>query len=161
MKKKNLSRSIKRISILLLMIIIIFGTETNCFAASKIVSFDGVNFLHADKLTKAAKALGLKQKRNRLFSIYYSGKKIIIGRNPRVENSSRKMLYIKNTGNKKLRFYGVKIGDSRSAVRKKMKKSPYRDVLNNGTAFGPPYLGFRLKYKNNKLVSWTYVYTYT
>ena len=107
---------------------------------------------------KFAKKLGLKKKSSKNFELYYKGNNIVIGTNKSSVSYPKKYIYVYNKGNKNLTFYGIKIGDSKSTIRKKLKKQnlyPY-DREQDLKQLGPQYAGFSLKFKNNKLVSWKY-----
>ena len=107
---------------------------------------------------KFAKKLGLKRKSSKDFDLYYKGNNIIIGTNKSNVSYPKKYIYVYNKGNMNLTFYGIKIGDSKSTVRKKLKKQNLygADRDKNLKQLGPWYAGFTLKFKSNKLVSWQY-----
>ena len=81
---------------------------------------------------KFAKKLGLKRKSSKDFDLYYKGNNIIIGTNKSNVSYPKKYIYVYNKGNKNLTFYGIRIGDSKSTVRKKLKKQ-------KGSAFSTTY----------------------
>ena len=165
--KKRGTKSIKAIMLVSITLLMMFGMVTNCLAASKVFNFNGTNLYSESSKKRAAKILSLKRKKNGSFTHYYSGHKIVIAGNTgsKYTRYPRKILYLKNSGNKKLRFLGIKIGDSRKTVIKKAKKAGYGYYYDakrtNGRCVGPYYSGFECKYKNNRLVSWVYRYQYT
>lgn len=109
---------------------------------------------------------GMRARRNTNYRNFYKvGKKMYIGAN-NSENAAypRRLTFIKNNGNKKIRYYGVKIGDSYSRVKRKLaryhmssfkiKKGVYTFANSNAESL-------KTVFRNGKLKSFTYVYAYT
>lgn len=117
----------------------------------------------------ASKIGGMKRKTSsRYDSAYYIGNKVTIGVSVNAEFGKKNDEYVRiiNSGNKYFTIKGVKIGDSRTAVIKKMKSlnripkrmSPFQEY-NNGTLFwSGNSICVRVYYnKSNKLEKWIYI----
>lgn len=138
------------------------------FAASKTVSMKmwGFNSDTSGMATALAKKIGgMKQRKSRKYrTVYFTGKKVTIG----VDNHALPWLYsdeyvrITNKGNKRFRIFGIKIGDSKAAVLRKMKKkrigrSSFK-TKNGGSTFSAgdsEYIIF--KYRKGKVSKWIYI----
>lgn len=121
----------------------------------------GVGSATKTQLKKAVKKIvGVKAKSSSVYpDLYYTGKKMTIGLNLNAEygTKAKNYIYIKNTGNKKVKYYGVQIGDSKSAVAAKMKNAGMR-TYNNGKVYWWGNAAYvKLTYKNGKVSAYTYV----
>ena len=150
---KQLKRSIL-ITLAILSIMMTFTVQ------AKTIDFKegSIQYWDMNSGKKFAKKLGLKKKSSKNFDLYYKGNSIIIGTNKSNVSYPKKYIYVCNKGNKNLTFYGIKIGDSKKTIRKKLENQNLygSDRVKNLVQLGPQYAGFTLKFKNNKLVSWTY-----
>ena len=151
--KKTLKRS-------LLLILALLSLSMPFTVYAKTVDFtpDMISYTDLNTGKKLAKKLGLKKKNNKNYALYYKGNNIIIGTNGSHISYPKKYTYVYNKGNKNFTFFGIKIGNTRSKVEKKLKKKNYTvfSTKGNVVTYGPWYASFELKYKNNKLVSWKY-----
>ncbi len=109
---------------------------------------------------------GMKTKKNAAYkNLYKVGKKMYIGANNR-KNAAypRKLVYIKNNGNKKVRYYGVKIGDSYTTVKRKLSKYHMVGVQVKSGVYVFAYSdasSLQAVFRGGKLRSFTYIYAYT
>ena len=153
------------LSLSLLFLILMLSMPLSVSAGT--VNFtDQVKYYNHSTCVSFAKKLGLKRKKSIKYEYYYTGKKIVLGTNSscRFTSTRKNYIYLANMGNKKLKCFGVKIGDSRAAVIRKMKRNSgvYGSMASSdGTEFGVYYAGFKMRYKNGKLASWTFNLTPT
>jgi uncharacterized protein YccT (UPF0319 family) len=151
--KKTLKRSL-----LLILALLTLSMPFTVYAKTVDFTPNMIDYMDLNTGKKLAKKLGLKKKSNKNYALYYKGNNIIIGTNGSKINYPKKYTYVYNKGNKNFTFYGLKIGDTRSKIEKKLKKNHYTVTYTKGNVitYGPWYGGFELKFKNNKLVSWKY-----
>ena len=136
------------------------GTPLTAEAAARQVDYKNyqVQYYNSSSPARLARKLGLKKKSSRKFKKYYKGKKVVVGWNSGSASYPKKYVYIKNSGNKKFTVYGVKIGDSKKTVKKKMNKVSWLYSSGSRTLqYGPDYDGYTFKFnRKGKLISWTY-----
>ena len=91
--------------------------------------------------------------------LYYSGNKITVGLNLDARYGSAKNIYliIENTGNKNVKYYGIKIGDSKATVLKKLKQMRYKTYDGGETYSNANAFTFAPVFKNGKLKSFKYI----
>ena len=90
---------------------------------------------------------------------YQEGNKVVIGVNGDAQPGTKydDYIYVKNTGNKKFTICGVKIGDSKSTVKNKMKKQSGVFTVKSGKTYRRGEAGYIVfMYKNGKLYKWSY-----
>lgn len=148
-----------KIKHVLIFLVLVFSFSLQCFASTKIVNFNPDKYYSNKRAyASAAKKLGLKKKYSGDQYVLYSGKKVKMKMDYR--SRSKRYIFVKNSGNKSLRCFGVKIGDKKAVVLKKMKKSGSSYgafAFSDASQFGPDYACFKMRYKQGRLVSWTFI----
>ena len=116
----------------------------------------------AKKAKKFARKMGMKKQHSSKYkTAYYKGRKLKIGVNYVDPSVTRPFFYFENSGNKKVRFNGVKIGDTKDTVSRKVygnfiKKKKNKYVSSYGGGFI-----FTWIFKNGRLSKWSYKASYT
>ena len=156
----------KIISILCLLLALTIGASP-VMAASKTVDaskylFKSSNTASMRKLAKKVKKMKTKSS-SKYPSLYLKGNKVTIGvcENASARSSRNEYLRITNEGNKNLTIYKLKINDTKSVVKKKMKAAYFTYTNLDGTGkaywFGESSC-IKVKYnKKGKLKKWTYI----
>lgn len=109
------------------------------------------------KLEKYAKIIGgMKKVRSSKYpDSYYKGNHVELGNNSKAP-AFQPIMSIKNTGNRTFTWNGVRIGDSRSVVERKLKTYGY--AYKEGDTYQTWSGGkFTCKFKNGKLAGYEYI----
>lgn len=175
-------KSIKKLSIFLLLIVALFSMSTTTASAAKIEKNYGYtlkakktielsNYIHDKSVKRVTNAIsGMKKKSSKNYKSYASRSKLSVGilkNAPNPYNPLKKHIYtqftdISNTGYIGVKFYGIKIGDSYKTVKNKLSKHGYFPTTGNKYSF---YAGnaatLNTKFKSGKLSSYRWKLRYT
>ena len=103
---------------------------------------------------------GMKKKSNSVYpTLYYTGNHMIIGINSKAVCGSKKpnYIYIENKGNKKVSYYGISIGESKSKVLKKLTRMYYRSYDGGKTYSNCNASSLQISFKNGKLSGFKFI----
>jgi len=97
---------------------------------------------------------GMNYRRNSKYpDLYYKGNQMIIGFNMYAQYGTKKDIYLRisNTGNKKVKYFGVRIGDSRETMERKLKRYHYATYNNGKTYMNSDASYFKPVFRNGRL----------
>lgn len=134
------------------------------YAAGKAVNLtmeDVSSRISARKAKKLARRIGgmRKIRSSKYRTACYKGNKVYIGVNNVNPSPTRPFLYIRNNGNRRLKYKGVKIGAGKSSVDRKFGTG-WKSGKNQ-YVYGPAGFTLRCWFKNGRLKKWTYTAAYT
>lgn len=169
---KSRKKHCLKIFLLIALIFLVGSEQTSVYAGTQTI--DIKNYLkndyknqHIIGCSKLSSAIGgMNPKKNAAYRNFYKvGKKMYIGAN-NTKNAAypRKLVYIKNNGNKKIRYYGVKIGDSYSIVKQSLAKYHMTGVRVKNDVYvfsNSNASSLRAVFRSGKLRSFIYIYSYT
>ena len=128
-------RMMKRLVCFLIAAMLCVGTVCECGAATQVTDLRNFKIESSGvpwaTYRKIAQRLHLKRSYSSAFDVSYRNANIIVGfaRHPSVYGKKRYYSYALNRGSKKLRFYGVILGDTLSTVKRKLRKARKREAL--------------------------------
>ncbi len=160
-------KALKRLMIPILSITLMCScmiSTLDVYAANKTINISGkyLGYSSTDTIPKMKKLKkrigGMSRKKNKAYPAYYaSGKKMKIGVNKdaSAENNTN-YLYISNSGNKRVKLLGVKIGMSAKKAKKKLIKAGLYPENRRVYYWGDAAVVI-LKIKKNKVVGYKYI----
>ena len=155
-------RMMKRLVCFLIAAMLCVGTVCECGAATQVTDLRNFKIESSGvpwaTYRKIAQRLHLKRSYSSAFDVSYRNANIIVGfaRHPSVYGKKRYYSYALNRGSKKLRFYGVILGDTLSTVKRKLRNTPY--YYKGSTRYWGPgdYAMFKTSFRNGRLASWAF-----
>ena len=153
------------IAAFIIMLLIVGSTVGTCPRIAHALNITRDNYLVGmgsttkSKAKALAKKVGAKTKRSKSYPTFYaSGNKMAIGVNANA-HWPNSYVYIRNTGNKKVSLLGVKIGMTKTQVKKALAKQNYRTYDKGKTYMFGNAERIKLTYKSGKVSAYTYTCT--
>jgi|GEM_PF-2676471 len=144
----------------IIMLLCLLSFSFTAAAASKKVEL--TKYTYDSTVNRVAKAVGgMKIKSSKKYKSYCYKKNLKIGILADAGDSYSQITDIINTGNKQVRFCGIRIGDSYAKVKKTLKKNYYISVDKKYKFWWGDAACLTTKFKNGKLVSYTWKLRYT
>lgn len=99
------------------------------------------------------------KKNNKYPDLYCSGNKMVIGFNSNAQCDTPRDIYlnVSNSGNKAVTYHGIKIGDGKSSVLKKLRKLRYVSYDGGKSYSNANAFAFYPTFKNGKLSAYKYI----
>ena len=157
----------RRLCLLYVLLIVLLSSSAVYASSSKVaMNIWGFDYDNAvSQITTLSRKLGgMKVKRSKKYdSVYFVGKRVKMGVSIDAEYGAKNNEYLRitNSGNKRLTIKGVKIGNSRETVIKKMCSlkggTPFQSYNKGSLFWAGNSLCVKAYYKKGKLKKWIYI----